>query len=206
MDDIRKAFTPLINALNKIGKKDSLQSDEKKQLEQMLLQLSKDKESWLPDWAWETPREETVRTLYTAPNNGPIIHLITWQKNYQGCIHNHNTWGMVTCLHGRESSLAWTYDLCPIKKTNIVNLKSETECTPGGILHIDYDDIHSVNNHTDPSENNGTAISLHIYGANLEHTQRLKFDQNDHTSFANENTEFKNAELRLLNEDSLCQR
>ena len=201
MQKMKQAFTPLICALKKTGKTNHLNKEEQKEIEKILLKLSKDKAQWLPQLAWQTPQQETVRTLYLGQDNGPIISLISWRPGIKGYIHNHNTWGMVACLYGQEENLSWTYEHCKKNNSKILKLKNKKIIQPGTIFNINHDDIHSVNNCTDPNLDNGIAISLHIYGANLEYTDRLTFDPNTHTTCANKNTEFKNAELLLLDQE-----
>jgi predicted metal-dependent enzyme (double-stranded beta helix superfamily) len=199
MNDMRKEFSPLIDKLNTIGKQDNLTQLQRDELAAIMLKISASQANWLPQWAWELPSDETVRTIYQAENNGPFINIISWCYGCKGYIHNHNTWGMVSFLQGCEENITWDHNTTDNSKN--LSIKHKQICKPGSILNIEYNDIHSVNNITERSNNNGTAISLHVYGANLLHTDRQTFDPHTASASSNKNSEFKNAEFYLLNKE-----
>jgi predicted metal-dependent enzyme (double-stranded beta helix superfamily) len=193
---VHKEFADIIGILNTIGRTDYISAQQRNALAACMIELNASKSAWLPDWAWTTPQQETVRTIFKAPGNGPFINIISWQHGYKGYVHNHNTWGLVTCLQGVEENLSWGKD-----SQNKLYIKEKKICTPGDVLHIDYNDIHSVSNISKKSDNQGIAISLHIYGADLQFTDRLSFDRQTSEARPNANTEFKNAEMYLINKD-----
>lgn len=195
MQLLQQHLSPLKEELKKIGKTKNLTNEQRSNLQTIMLELCDNKDSWLPDWALICEQPETVHTLYVADDHGPMINIITWQAGVSGLAHDHNTWGMVACLYGQEANTAWKCssrcdenNICRLEKT------TSTTCTAGDILHIEYDDIHSIENITPIADNNGTAVSLHIYGHDLRQTNRKLYCLETGKISLNNNTEFELSE------------
>lgn len=120
------------------------------------------------------PDQEIAHVLHQAKNNGLMISLIRWGHEVKEVVHNHLTWAVVGVLAGTEQHTAW-HRLDNQQQPGHAHLKKHKTflLQPGDVITMKKHDIHSVCNQT---QNNGTAISLHVYGQDLRTTGRSKFD------------------------------
>ncbi len=97
---------------------------------------------------------------------------MSWEPAREIIPHDHKTWSVVGCVKGIEENYLWTR-LDNGLKDDYAHIEREKSirCQPGDIISFFPDDIHSVKNISDE-----VAISLHVYGKNLNYTHRLKYN------------------------------
>lgn len=101
------------------------------------------------------------------------INLVAWQPGREIVPHDHKTWGVVGSVIGIEKNYFW------LRKDNgsipgyadIVRKEIPVIRPAGELIGFMPDTIHSVVN-----ESEKVAISLHIYGKNLNYTGRNQYD------------------------------
>ena len=105
-----------------------------------------------------------------------------WQAGSGVAPHDHQTWGVVVGLDGEEVNTMWRRLDDGTREGHARQARgapprpkleraSEVTLRRGDVIKLLPDDIHSVANrsHTD-------ALSLHIYGRDLDHVTRSQFD------------------------------
>ena len=136
-------------------------------------------QSWIEPACREVDDEQGigVHILYQADNNGLLIETVCWQPGRGVTPHDHQTWGVVVGLMGEEMNTSWRR-LDDKSRTGHAVLEEEnvTLAKRGDVIQLLPDDIHSVRN-----VGSTPAMSLHIYGNNLEHTGRSEFDLKNET-------------------------
>ncbi|KTC84945.1 cupin [Legionella brunensis] len=133
------------------------------------------RDDWLEEHYFEvdTVQGFTSWLLHEEPDHSLAINLLTWEPKREITPHDHNTWGVVGCIRGIEENYFWTR-LDDGSKPGYAKIKRENNflrCFPGDIIRLAADDIHSVINISD-----SVGISLHVYGKNLNYTNRSKYD------------------------------
>lgn len=112
------------------------------------------------------------KLLHQEDDNTLFIVAVTWPPGGSAPPHNHGTWAVVAGVSGCETNTYW-------KRTDNATSEGYAELQrmgdilvrPGEVITMRRETIHSV-------YNSGTerALSLHIYGKNLNDTGRLKFE------------------------------
>lgn len=113
-----------------------------------------------------------INILHEEPDHTLLVEAIAWLPGRGVKPHDHQTWGVVVGLDGRETNVNWVRrddgsragyaDLVP---------GHEVEVGDGDVVAFLPDDIHSVRNDSDKP-----TLSLHIYGKSLAHIDRSEFD------------------------------
>ncbi|KTD20281.1 putative Cupin region protein [Legionella lansingensis] len=101
------------------------------------------------------------------------INLVTWEPGREIIPHDHQTWGVVGSVNGTEKNYFWTR-LDDGSKSGYADIRREKAAIirqAGEVICFMPNDIHSVIN-----ESTDVAISLHVYGKNLNYTGRSQFD------------------------------
>lgn len=110
--------------------------------------------------------------LFQAPGDGLLIVLGAWQPGHGVPPHDHGTWTVVVGLEGSERNTLWRRQDDGSKPGYAEIEKLETTAlSPGDVLVMGTDDIHSVENGGDE-----TSYTLHVYGQNLETSGRRQYD------------------------------
>ncbi|WP_419418406.1 cupin [Legionella sp. D16C41] len=137
--------------------------------------------TWVKEPTWLSEQFKQVNNLsgfsswliHEEPNHSLAVNLVAWEPGREITPHDHNTWAVVGCVCGIEENYFWTRlddGLIP----DYAELKREEPaivCHPGEVISIAANQIHSVINKT-----NDIAVSLHVYGMNLNFTNRLQYD------------------------------
>ena len=86
--------------------------------------------------------------------------------------HDHGTWAVVAGVDGAETNISWER-LDDGSRPGHASLRKREEriVGPGDVLTFLPGAIHSVVNHT-----REVTVSLHVYGFNINLTQRAQFD------------------------------
>ncbi len=142
-------------------------SDEPRMLDEgeRLLQDLVSHDDWLPE-AYAAPSRESYRQylLYCDPLERFSVVSFVWMPGHRTPIHDHTVWGLVGVMRGAETCEEYSPD---IRKTNA------HEVRPGQVDRVSprIGDVHVVSN-----AGSQTAVSIHVYGANIGAVRRHTFD------------------------------
>lgn len=135
-----------------------------------LLQQLVSHDDWLPD-AYARPSDESYRQylLYRDPRNRFSVVSFVWQPGQQTPVHDHTVWGLVGVMRGMERCEEFTPPAtgAPARKCG------EHPLPAGAVDRVSptIGDVHRVSNAGDR-----TAVSIHVYGADIGTTSRHVFD------------------------------
>jgi predicted metal-dependent enzyme (double-stranded beta helix superfamily) len=122
-------------------------------------------DDWLPE-AYAAPSPESYRQylLYCDPLERFSVVSFVWMPGHRTPVHDHTVWGLVGVMRGEEQCDEFSKD---IKKTNSHKVKR------GDIDRVSprIGDIHVVSN-----AGAQTAVSIHVYGANIGAVKRHTYD------------------------------
>ena len=122
-------------------------------------------DDWLPD-AYAEPARESYRQylLYCDPLERFSVVSFVWMPGHRTPIHDHTVWGLVAVMRGEE--------LCEEYSPSI-EMKKNHKVRPGEVDRVSprIGDIHVVSN-----AGGQTAVSIHVYGANIGAVRRHTFD------------------------------
>jgi len=122
-------------------------------------------DDWLPD-EYAAPSRESYRQylLYCDPLERFSVASFVWMPGHHTPIHDHTVWGLVGVMRGAELCEEYSASL---KKTGSHEVK------PGDVDRVSptVGDIHVVSN-----GGSTTAVSIHVYGANIGAVHRHTFD------------------------------
>jgi predicted metal-dependent enzyme (double-stranded beta helix superfamily) len=122
-------------------------------------------DDWLPE-AYAAPSPESYRQylLYCDPLERFSVVSFVWMPGHRTPIHDHTVWGLVGVMRGAEMCEEYSSD---IKKTKSHEVK------PGQVDRVSprIGDVHVVSN-----AGAQTAVSIHVYGANIGAVRRHTYD------------------------------
>jgi predicted metal-dependent enzyme (double-stranded beta helix superfamily) len=122
-------------------------------------------DDWLPD-EFAAPSPDTYRQylLYCDPLERFSVASFVWMPGHRTPIHDHTVWGLVGVMRGQECCEEFDRS---IKKVNTHHSRA------GDVDRVSpsIGDIHVVSNASDR-----TAVSIHVYGANIGAVKRHVFD------------------------------
>jgi predicted metal-dependent enzyme (double-stranded beta helix superfamily) len=132
--------------------------------EKLLLELVAH-DDWLPE-EFAAPSKESYRQylLYCDPLERFSVVSFVWMPGHRTPIHDHTVWGLVGVMRGEESCEEYSTS---IEKRNAHTVK------PGEVDRVSprIGDVHVVSN-----PGSQTAVSIHVYGANIGAVRRHIFD------------------------------
>ena len=142
-------------------------ADEPRMLDEgeKLLKALISKDDWLPDeYAAPSPESYRQYLLYCDPLERFSVVSFVWMPGHRTPIHNHTVWGLVGVMRGQECCEEFDSS---IKKTKI------HYSNPGEVDRVSpsIGDIHVVSN-----AGTETALSIHVYGANIGAVRRHTYD------------------------------
>jgi len=125
-------------------------------------------DDWLPD-EFARPSQDSYRQylLHCDPLERFCVVSFVWQPGQRTPVHDHTVWGLVGVMRGEE--LCEEYSLgTPMRATSTHRVK------PGDVDRVSprIGDVHVVSNAT----SDHTAVSIHVYGANIGAVERHTFD------------------------------
>jgi len=147
-------------------------ADEPRMLEdgERLLAALVSADDWLPD-AFAVPSSESYRQylLYCDPLERFSAASFVWQPGQKTPVHDHMVWGLVGVMRGAE--LCQEYADAVAGKP--MNQTGEHVVKPGDVDRVSprIGDIHVVSN-----AGSKTAVSIHVYGANIGAVRRHVFE------------------------------
>lgn len=141
--------------------------DERAMLEEGEAQLARliAQDDWLPQ-EFAKPSLEGYRQylLHCDPLERFSVVSFVWMPGQRTPVHDHTVWGLVGVMRGEETCHEYA---SPTQKTNIHAVRTgEVDRVSPSI-----GDIHVVSN-----DGRETAISIHVYGANIGAVRRHVFD------------------------------
>ena len=122
-------------------------------------------DDWLPDeFAAPSPESYRQYLLYCDPLERFSVASFVWMPGHRTPIHDHTVWGLVGVMRGEEMCEEFSPS---IQKTHAHKSK------PGEVDRVSpsIGDIHVVSN-----AGSETAVSIHVYGANIGAVRRHIFD------------------------------
>ena len=130
-----------------------------------LLRALVSRDDWLPEeFAAPSPESYRQYLLYCDPLECFSVVSFVWMPGHRTPIHDHTVWGLVGVLRGVEMCEEFSP---AIRKTG------SHESGPGEVDRVSpsIGDIHVVSN-----VGAQTAVSIHVYGANIGAVRRHSFD------------------------------
>jgi len=122
-------------------------------------------DDWLPQ-EYAAPSKDAYRQylLYCDPLERFSVASFVWMPGHRTPIHDHTVWGLVGVMRGQECCEEFDSS---IKKTKI------HYSNPGEVDRVSpsIGDIHVVSN-----AGTETALSIHVYGANIGAVRRHTYD------------------------------
>jgi predicted metal-dependent enzyme (double-stranded beta helix superfamily) len=113
-----------------------------------------------------------IFTLHEEPDHSLAVFVVTWLPGDETPAHNHATWAVIAGLQGSETNHWW-------KRVDDGSNPAYADVRRAGSQVIDPfhcvamagDAIHSLHN-----DSGGVSITLHLYGMNVDFTDRRQFD------------------------------
>ena len=122
-------------------------------------------DDWLPE-EFAAPSKDSYRQylLYCDPLERFSVASFVWMPGHRTPIHDHTVWGLVGVMRGEE--------LCEEYSSSLERKKPHIS-KPGEVDRVSprIGDIHVVSN-----AGAKTAVSVHVYGANIGAMRRHTFD------------------------------
>jgi len=122
-------------------------------------------DDWLPDeYAAPSPESYRQYLLYCDPLERFSVVSFVWMPGHRTPIHDHTVWGLVGVMRGEE--------LCEEFSSSIRKVNAH-KSKPGEVDRVSpsIGDIHVVSN-----PGTETAVSIHVYGANIGAVRRHVYD------------------------------
>ena len=113
-----------------------------------------------------------VYTLHEEPDHSLAIFVVTWLPGDETPPHNHGTWAVIAGLEGHETNHWWLRtDDGKVPGYAKVQRAGKRRVDPASIVAMPGDAIHSLHN-----DSEAASITLHLYGHNVDFTDRRKYD------------------------------
>ena len=158
---LREFVVAMTSLVERHGADEPRMLDEGEKLLRALVQ----KDDWLPE-EFAAPAQESYRQylLYCDPLERFSVVSFVWMPGHRTPIHDHSVWGLVGVMRGEE--------LCEEFSASIRKVGSH-KVKPGEIDRVSprIGDIHVVSN-----PGSQTALSIHVYGANIGAVRRHTYD------------------------------
>jgi len=126
-------------------------------------------DDWLPD-RFAAPSDQSYRQylLYRELGNRFSVVSFVWQPGQKTPIHDHTVWGLVGVMRGEEMCEEYRTD------SDGVHEGGKHRLPAGAIDRVSprIGDVHRVSN-----AGQVTAVSIHVYGADIGTTGRHVFDE-----------------------------
>lgn len=122
-------------------------------------------DDWLPDeYAAPSPDSYRQYLLYCDPLERFSVASFVWMPGHRTPVHDHTVWGLVGVMRGKET--------CEEYSPSVKRINAH-EVGPGEVDRVSpsIGDIHVVSN-----AGSKTAVSIHVYGANIGAVRRHVYD------------------------------
>ena len=167
-----------LKALRSGGADDAAMAGSVPDLARQLVQM---KHNWLRPHMCEphaTDRNSAgIHALHEEPDHTLAIFVVTWLPGDETPAHNHGTWAVIAGLEGWETNHWWRRtDAGLVPGYADVQRAGSQRIDPGTVVAMPGEAIHSLHN-----DSGGKSVTLHLYGMNVDYTDRHKFDPARHT-------------------------
>ncbi len=132
------------------------------------------KDAWLhPSMCVADPGPAAgIHALHEEPDHSLAIFVVTWASGDETPPHDHGTWAVIAGLAGRETNHWWSrHDDAATPHHVDVRRAGADRIEPGTIISMDGEAIHSLHN-----DSGAVSTTLHLYGHNVDFTDRRKYD------------------------------
>lgn len=132
---------------------------------ELLLASLVSNDDWLPaEFARPSPEGYRQYLLHCDPLERFSVVSFVWMPGQKTPIHDHTVWGLVGVMRGEEMCQEYSKDILPLHSHRVA---------PGQVDRVSprIGDIHVVSN-----AGRETAVSIHVYGANIGAVRRHVFD------------------------------
>jgi predicted metal-dependent enzyme (double-stranded beta helix superfamily) len=139
------------------------------------------KHNWLRSYMREPNPEPGASAatyrLHEEPDHSLAVFVVTWLPGDETPPHDHGTWAVIAGLHGHETNHWWKRtDDGSVPGFASVERAGSERIDSGTIIAMPPRAIHSLHNDSD-----AVSVTLHIYGRNVDYTDRCKYDPERHT-------------------------
>lgn len=139
------------------------------------------KHNWLRPYMCEPNKTERnaagIYALHEEPDHTLGVFVVTWLPGDETPPHDHATWAVIAGLEGWETNHRWKrVDDGSVAGYADVRRDRSERIDAGTIVSMTPDTIHSLHN-----DSGGKSVTLHIYGVNVDYTDRHKFDPVRHS-------------------------
>ena len=118
-----------------------------------------------------------IHRLHEEPDHSLGIFVVTWLPGDETPPHDHGTWAVIAGLDGHETNYWWqrvddgsVAGYADVRRAGQSRIDSSTiVAMPGGAIHSLHNDSDAV------------SVTLHLYGINVDYTDRCKYDPARHT-------------------------
>ena len=118
------------------------------------------------------PGSAGIYALHEEPDHSLAIFVVTWMPGDETPPHDHGTWVVIAGLDGWETNHWWKrVDDGLVPGYVDVRRAGSQRIDPGSMVAMPGEAIHSLHNNS-----GGKSVTLHMYGINVDHTDRHKFD------------------------------
>lgn len=127
-------------------------------------------DDWLPErFAQPHPQYYQQYLLYADPRDRLSVVSFVWGPGQKTPVHDHQTWGLVGILRGRERETVYE-----TQADGSLRATETAQLHPGQTTAVSpaIGDIHEVANDLDDE----VTISIHVYGRNIGRVERHVFD------------------------------
>ena len=139
------------------------------------------KHNWLRSYMCEPNASDRnaagIYKLHEEPDHTLGVFVVTWLPGDETPPHDHGTWAVIAGLEGWETNHRWKrIDDGLVPGYADVRRDFSERIDEGTIVSLPTESIHSLHN-----DSGGKSVTLHIYGVNVDYTDRHKFDPARHS-------------------------
>jgi predicted metal-dependent enzyme (double-stranded beta helix superfamily) len=118
-----------------------------------------------------------IHALHEEADHSLAIFVVTWLPGDETPPHDHGTWAVIAGIDGHETNHWWKR--CDDGKTPgyaDVRRDGADRIDAASIVAMTGEAIHSLHN-----DSGAVSVTLHLYGRNVDYTDRHKYDPARHT-------------------------
>jgi predicted metal-dependent enzyme (double-stranded beta helix superfamily) len=148
---------------------------------EMVKRLVLMKHNWLHAYMCQPnaadPNSAGIHKLHEDDDHTLGVFVVTWLPGDETPPHDHGTWAVIAGLEGSETNHRWKrVDDGRVPGYADVRRERSERIDAGTIVSMAPDTIHSLHN-----DSGGQSVTLHVYGVNVDFTDRHKFDPVAHS-------------------------
>jgi len=138
------------------------------------------KHNWLRPYMTKPNAEQgtgaATYRLHEEPDHSLAVFVVTWLPGDETPPHDHGTWAVIAGLEGHETN-HWWKRLDDGSKPGYAEVARDgsERIDPSHIVAMSGRAIHSLHN-----DSQGPSVTLHLYGTNVDYTERWKYDPEGH--------------------------